>query len=69
MGLYNKSFSELNINIDELERINANMVTNAFIYRYRDIVLKKYCYCTEYAINDDVFDKLCTIDNEHFIKL
>ena len=69
MGLYNKSFCELNINIDELERINANKVTNAFIYRYRDIILKKYWYCTEYAISDDVFDKLCIMDNEHFIKL
>ena len=69
MGLYNKSFCELNINLDELERINADKVTNAFIYRYRDIILKKYWYCTEYAISDDVFDKLCAIDNEYFIKL
>jgi len=69
MGLYNKSFCELNINLDEIKRINKDMVTNAFIYRYRDIVLKKYWYCTEYAISDDVFDKLCTIDNKHFIKL
>lgn len=69
MGIYNKSFCNLNIDLDELERINEDKVTNAFIYRYRDIVLKKYWYCTEYAINDDVFDKLCTIDNEHFIKL
>lgn len=69
MGLYNKSFCELNINLDELERINVNKVTNAFIYRYRDIILKKYWYCTEYAISDDIFDKLCIMDNEHFIKL
>lgn len=69
MGLYNKSFCELDINLDEIKRINEDMVTNAFIYRYRDIILKKYWYCTEYAISDDVFDKLCTIDNEHFIKL
>lgn len=69
MGLYNKSFGKLDVNLDELERINEDIVTNAFIYRYRDIILKKYWYCTEYAISDDVFDRLCNIDNDNFIKL
>ncbi len=69
MGLYNKSFCKLNIDLNEIKRINENMVTNAFIYRYKDIIIKKYWYCTEYAISDDVFDKLCTIDNHYFIKL
>lgn len=69
MGLYNKSFCKLNIDLNEIKRINENMVTNAFIYRYKDIIIKKYWYCTEYAISDDVFDKLCTIDNDYFIKL
>ena len=69
MGLYNKSFCKLNINLDELTKINEDMVTNGLIYRYRDMILKKYWYCTEYAINEDVFNKLCIIDNNHFIKL
>ena len=69
MGLYNKSFCELNINLDELERINENMVTNSFVYKYKDMILKKYWNYTDFAISEDVFDKLCTIDNKHFIKL
>lgn len=69
MGLYNKSFCKLDINIDEIKRINEHMVTNSFIYKYRDMIIKKYWYCTEYAISDDVFDVLCNIDNKHFMKL
>ncbi len=69
MGLYNKSFCKLNINLDELTKINEDMVTNGLIYRYRDMILKKYWYCTEYTIDEDVFNKLCTIDNDYFIKL
>ena len=45
------------------------MVTNSFIYRYKDIIIKKYWYCTELAISDDVFDILHTIDNKHLINL
>ena len=69
MGLYNRSFCELNINLDELERINENMVTNSFVYKYKDMIIKKYWNYTDFAISEDVFDKLCTIDNKHFIKL
>jgi len=68
MSLYNKDLIKMDINIDELERIN-DIVTNAFIYRYKSIILKKYWIYTEYAIKDDVFNKLCNIDNKHFIKL
>ena len=69
MGLYNKSFNKLDINLDELKRINVDKVTNSLIYRYKDLIIKKYWYCTEYAITDEVFDILCTIDNSSFIKL
>lgn len=69
MGLYNKSFCKLDINLNEIERINEHMVTNSFIYKYRDMIIKKYWYCTEYAISDNVFDILCNIGNKHFMKL
>ncbi len=69
MGLYNRSFDKLDINWDDVKRINEEMVTNALIYRYRDLIINKYWFCTEFAINDDVFDKLAMIDNKNLIKL
>lgn len=68
MPLYNKDLKRLDINPSEVKRIN-DIVTNAFIYRYRDIIIKKYWLYTEYAINDDVFDLLCGINSNNFIKL
>ena len=69
MSLYNKAFYKIDINLDEIERINKYMVTNSYIYKYRDMIIKKYWYCTEYAIGDNMFNKLCSIDNKHLIKL
>ena len=68
MALYNRNFDKLDINIEELVRINE-MITNSFIYKYRDMIIKKYWTYTEFTIKEEVFDILCDINNKHFINL
>ncbi len=68
MALYNRNFQKMDIDLKKLERLNS-VVTNAIIYRYEDMILKKYWVCTQFAIEEKMFDVLSNIRNKHLMEL
>lgn len=69
MAIYTRTLSKIDIDFRKLRRINEDMVTNAYLYQYRDMIIKRYWALTEYSICEQVFDVLCKIDSDNFIKL
>jgi hypothetical protein len=69
MNLYSKSLNRLDIDLRKVERINRLVITNAYIYRYLDLIIKKYWVGTQYAITDEVFELLSAIKNKHLMEL
>lgn len=69
MAIYTRTLSKIDIDFRKLRRINEDMVTNAYLYQYRDMIIKRYWALTEYSICEQVFDTLCKIDSNNFIKL
>ena len=69
MGVYSKKdFKRINVDINKLVNVNSN-ITNSIIFRYNDIILKKYWWYTDYAIDEEVFELLSNVNNKHLIKL
>ena len=67
MGLYNRNLDRMNINVGQAHIIGQGC--NALIFRYHDIILKRYGVYTENFIAAKLFEILARINNPHFIKL